>query len=461
MNKGKVVLYYPTYGEIAENQYHWFPFSYLYLAPFLEKAGFSVEIIDARVESQWYEKLETALRGAICIGVTSMTGPDINSVLKAAALAKSIDASMPVVWGGVHASVLPELTVKHDLVDIVVCGMSNYAFPELCHCIAAGIDYKDIPGLYYKVNGIIHHNPVHDSLSCYDSDFFPCFHLLDIERYRSPNNVVSTFTAIGCPFNCTFCTQGEKKGHINYIARKVEQVEQEIHFQLEDLGFSSVFIQDGTFFYKKKRVLEIAQWLIDSGFKISWQAKARANSLLEYTSDELKLLKKSGLVSIQFGIESGSRRILKQMSKGITPSMAQRSAQICHEYDIVFFGSYMFAVPQETVDDLTETIELIRSIERIHPKAIFQNSIYIPLPGTPMFEQTLLSGYKPPDTLEGWANRNIFTNQIENRTDITWIPPNIMSEYVRIYNTEFGTYKHAWEKERDGDIKSFYKTNTP
>ncbi len=454
MSNRKVVLFYPTYGTIAEKQYHWFPYSYLYLAPFLEKAGFEVEIIDARVEYRWYEKLRSSLKDALCLGVTSMTGPDIYSVLKAAELAKSFNPPLPVIWGGVHATVLPELTVNHDLVDIVVRGIGN-SFPELCRCLANGIKYTDLPGLSFKKNGKTFHNPVSDTQP-YDSDFFPCFHLLDIEKYRSPNNAVAVFSALGCPFQCTFCTQSNK-GHINYIGREIDQVKQELTYQLSDLGFSSLFFHDGTFFVNKKRVLTIARWFIDSGFKITWQAKARANSLLTYTAEEMTLLKESGLVSIQFGVESGSERILQQMSKGISPEMVERSAQICREFDIVFFGSFMFAVPQETTEDLKETIQLIRRVKQIHPEALIQNSIYIPLPGTPMYDQTLSSGYNPPKTLEGWADRKLFATNIEDRTDITWIPSHIMSEYVRIYNGEFDTYKHTWEKEIEGTYESFYK----
>ena len=42
-SKGKVVLFYPHFGEKQQST-HWFPFPYLYLAPFLEKTGYKVVI---------------------------------------------------------------------------------------------------------------------------------------------------------------------------------------------------------------------------------------------------------------------------------------------------------------------------------------------------------------------------------------------------------------------------------
>ena len=57
-NKGKIVLFYPHFAEQQQDN-HWFPFPYLYLAPFLEKAGYTVKIIDARVEMENWKNMLT------------------------------------------------------------------------------------------------------------------------------------------------------------------------------------------------------------------------------------------------------------------------------------------------------------------------------------------------------------------------------------------------------------------
>ena len=53
-SKGKLVLFFPHFGA---DQDVWMPFPYLYLAPFLEQAGYEVCIIDSRVEKEWEVKL--------------------------------------------------------------------------------------------------------------------------------------------------------------------------------------------------------------------------------------------------------------------------------------------------------------------------------------------------------------------------------------------------------------------
>ena len=86
-NKGKVVLFYPHFGTGAQDN-HWFPFPYLYLAPFLEKAGYTVKILDARVEPDWKDILAKELKDSFALGVTSMSGQDLIPAMEASEIAK-------------------------------------------------------------------------------------------------------------------------------------------------------------------------------------------------------------------------------------------------------------------------------------------------------------------------------------------------------------------------------------
>src|SRR3990167_3914673 len=105
MTKGDVVLFYQSYSGMGD--YHWFPFPYLYIGPFLEKAGFRSLVIDARVELDWRKRLTASLDNAVCVGVTSMSGPDIKDGIEAAKICKAKRPGIPVVWGGPHATVEP------------------------------------------------------------------------------------------------------------------------------------------------------------------------------------------------------------------------------------------------------------------------------------------------------------------------------------------------------------------
>ncbi|MFH0840009.1 MAG: radical SAM protein [Candidatus Omnitrophota bacterium] len=451
MKKGNIVLFFPSY--VGMGTYHWFPFPYLYIGPFLEKAGFKSVIIDARIEPQWKELLRKSLNGSLCVGITAMTGSDIKDAIEAATICKKADPMMPVIWGGPHATADPEGTARLDYVDAAVCGQGEDAMTKIAERVYEGKDFSGIPGVVYKKGESILKNT--KSEVPFDYDIYPGFHLVDVEKYRSPNNIISVFTSRGCPFRCSFCTTGDK----DYSERTLEQVKNEISFVVDKLKFKNIFFQDGTFFVKKKRVMKIAEWLVSSDINIKWKGKARTNSLLDYSAEELALLKKSGLVSVFFGVESGSQSILDRMQKGTKPEDAEKSAAICRDYGMEFYASFMFAVPHETTKDLQNTIAHIRKLKKINPKAIIQNCIYIPLPDTPMYEDARRCGYKPPETLEGWIERNI-SSRFEERHDITWIPPKTLKEYIKIYNREFGVYKHLFEREKEGAYTSVFKEKT-
>ena len=86
-NKGKVVLFFPHFGPGAQDT-SWFPFPFLYLAPFIEKIGYSVKIIDARVEPDWKNILTKELKDSFALGITSMSGPDLIPAMEASEIAR-------------------------------------------------------------------------------------------------------------------------------------------------------------------------------------------------------------------------------------------------------------------------------------------------------------------------------------------------------------------------------------
>ena len=110
------------------------PLSILALAPELEKRGYSVVLIDERIDRQALSKLEASLDRAICVGISSMTGYQIKGGIAAAKKIRAL-SDVPIVWGGWHVSLLPEESVKSPHVDIVIRGQGEKTFAELVQAI--------------------------------------------------------------------------------------------------------------------------------------------------------------------------------------------------------------------------------------------------------------------------------------------------------------------------------------
>ncbi len=453
MEKGKVILFYPGHEGIKRS-YHWFPFPFLYLSPFLEESGYEVIIIDARVEDSWKTLLKNSLTDTLCLGITAMSGSDIKDGIEAAMICREDSPQVPIIWGGPHATALPEQTAESQYVDIAVKGQGEEVMVEIVNRLHHRRDIYDIPGIAYSKDGNTFQNDM-PTLIPFDYDVFPAYHLINTEKYRSHNNIVSYFASRGCPFSCTFCTTGTK----GYSLRKFDQVKKELLFLVNDLQFKNIFFQDGTFFVSKTKVMELTKWFIESGLNIKWKAKARANLFKDYSDNELSLLKESGLVSVFFGLESGSPRVLKNMHKNIKPEDAIKSAVICRNYDIEFYVSFMFATPYETLDDMWDNINLIRKLKEVNPNTQVQNCIYVPLPDTPMFDQAVECGYVPPKNLEEWVNLRV-SSRFEEGDDITWIPSATLREYAKVYNGEFSDYRHLTEKEEGGEYTSVFQKSS-
>ena len=193
-----VVLFFPRVQP--KKHHHEMPLSILALVPELKKRGYSAVLIDERTNKQALSTLEQNLKGAICVGISSMTGYQIQGGMVAAKLVHS-RSDVPVVWGGWHVSLLPEESIKSPCIDIVVRGQGEVTFAELVQAIEREKDLKEIPGITFKNRHQIIHNVDRPIVSINDLDPMP-YDLMDINRYHPHFSYLSS---IGCPMSCGFC----------------------------------------------------------------------------------------------------------------------------------------------------------------------------------------------------------------------------------------------------------------
>jgi len=442
-NKGKIVLFFPHVGDETDV---WMPFPYLYMGSHIEKAGYTVKIIDSRIEKNWKEKLKSELRDAFALGVTSMSGPDLTPAMEASQIARGMSNKVWLMWGGHHASALPDEIFNEGIADYVFIGPAEFTFPKVLDCLYYKKEIPtDLKGVMWIEKDKIVGSRISNS-AVFDYEEKPAYHLIDVEKYRSKNNVVAYFKTRGCPFKCTFCATG----NFNTSHRLPRQYHMEIKYLLQDLKFSNLVFRDPTFFLKASTVMDCAE-LIDSIGNKKWKGQARGTFHRQYTPEQFKFMRKSGLTSVMFGVESGSQRMLDFMVKKVKREDYIKSAEVLNELGIEMFASFMFAMPGETIDDFKDTIKLMHQLKKINPNIFLQNCIFIPLPATKMFKDAVALGYKPPTTLKGWSERNTTSYRFEERNDITWMKKDVLKEYIKIYNGEFGHYKPAFEQEKDGE----------
>ena len=110
----------------------------------------------------------------------------------------------------------------------------------------------------------------------------------------------------------------------------------------------------------------------------------------------------AGLSLIEFGIESGSPRILKLLNKGQTVEKINKAYEICGKLDIKTSALFMVGLPTEETEDVDATVKLIRSLSN-HQTIC---TIYRPYPGTELFEYVVKEGlFEYDDELESVSKR--------------------------------------------------------
>ena len=113
----KIVLFNPAprSGWQAQRRVE-LPLGVLCVATGLVRKGYNVRIVDGFASSNWRKELLDAIREKpLCFGVTSMTGPQIPHALQACKLVRNLHPDVPIIWGGIHATLLPEQTLQNPL----------------------------------------------------------------------------------------------------------------------------------------------------------------------------------------------------------------------------------------------------------------------------------------------------------------------------------------------------------
>lgn len=372
------------------------PFGLLHLAAMLKEARYNVKIVDTRVDD--YYSID--LKDALFCGITAFTGSQITQALEIARFIRDNNPDVPIVWGGIHASILPLQTCEHPLVDVVVKGEGEETIVELARMFENGSPLEDVNGILYKKNGEVIENPDRPFIDLNKIPFLP-YELLNHERCDF--STIYLNTSRGCPYNCAFC-YNRSYNKLSYRAKDPERVLDEIEYILKKFNADSIHFNDDNFFVKRKRVEKICQGLLDRKLDIKWSALCRVDYFSKYDDEFIDLLVKSGCTGLSFGAESGSQQVLDCINKGIkvedTLATIKRSKE--HGMDCDF--SFVIGFPGETKQDVYRTIDLIDEKGRIDSHSggvhVF---IYIPYPGTPLFNEATRHGFKHPESLEEWG----------------------------------------------------------
>lgn len=400
------------------------PLGILQLAGNLEKHGFKVRVLDMSVDKT---PIKSFLNSDL-IGLSFSTA----TLNKAKVIVDEIRRENPnakIMIGGSHASALPEMALNEMPIDVVARKESDNTIVEL----AEGKPLKDILGISYRDNGKLKMNPDRPFIENLDTLPYPARHLVDMSKYdihftwegRKPGGTV--FSSRGCFANCIYCASKitwERRVRF----RSAEHVLGEIEELKNKYGRKEILFYDDVFPLNHERLKKICKGLKD--MDMSWCCFSRVDTLVEGNA---KMMADAGCHMINFGVESGSPKILKNLDKGLgdDPELAKQKIinafRLCHENKISTKASFMFGSPGENAETMNETISMIK---KIMPDYMYIFSI-TPLVGTELWKMHQEKGMLQKD----WNlyDQNMYNKYID--TDVTYdqVRKKIRNTYLAYY----------------------------
>jgi anaerobic magnesium-protoporphyrin IX monomethyl ester cyclase len=403
-----VLLIYPATDT---EQMSIIPLSLLYVAQPLLEENIHVEIIDQRFERDFFNRLGQRIHSdLICIGISCITGPQIAQVARISEFIRK-RSSVPIVLGGPHATLLPEQTLDSGLVDYVVIGKGEAAFLRFVKALKRNESVKSFEKIGFKENGSIIVN--RGAIKEINVRKIP-YHLFF--QYGKPP-AIPIVSSFGCPHRCAFCAV--KILYPKYFERPTDDV----MFMIEEamsLKPQLINFIDDNFLLNRKRVKEILSQCWRKGFNFQSLCTGRVDEVLRLDDDTLRFLRERGIVGIFFGIESGSKKILELVNKGITPEMVLKLNLRLRKEGIMPHYSFMAGFPTETKDDLVKTIRLMDRLKKENPRAvIWKLNKYTPYPGTELFDLAIQEGFKPPERFEEWSHIYFYSKEYGLPYDIS------------------------------------------
>lgn len=316
----KVLLYYPLITPQNDFSTHE-PLQLIFLGRMLRQASIDYEIIDARLfndETKKLEYIKSKIKdNGLCLAITALTCYQVIDGLNIAKHIKIYKPTLPIIFGGWHASTFPEETLNEDGIDIVVIGQGEITFLELCEAFIKKSSLENIKGIFWKNNNGIIKNTPREFISPNELPSLKAadFEILELTYYQL-NNVLFYMSSVGCPYQCTHCSIISIYNR-KWLALSADKILEEIKELKKRFGFKEVIFWDNVFFSDKNRIIRLCRELIDIRPNIFWSAHARINEIKKWDNDFLKLIKSSGCKSVFIGIESASQRILDRIKKGI------------------------------------------------------------------------------------------------------------------------------------------------
>jgi anaerobic magnesium-protoporphyrin IX monomethyl ester cyclase len=236
----------------------------------------------------------------------------------------------------------------------------------------------------------------------------------------------------GCPFPCRYCASAQTRAQY----RSGENIRAELVHLIEKYGIEGFAVVGNDFILNKNNVADICEKIKD--LDLQWATLTRVDRV---DPDTLRSMREAGCYELEFGVESGSQRVLDAMDKRATVEQVRTSLRESFEAGIKNKVFLVHGYPGEDRDSTEETMRLLDEVGQwIERVSIFR---FVPLPGTYVYNHARELGIrgtdKDPEWDGDWGKYHIHHNNHH-----WWGTPKVFEELTRCYQELSQYVENRW-----------------
>lgn len=324
-----------------------------------------------------------------------------------------------IIVGGPCLSFKEERERLRADIDYFIAGEGEESLPELLEYLAGKL--PKLPNSVYPSRNCNHDLPFRE---CSDLTRFgvPDYSIFPLHRYTL--DALPLIFTRSCLFKCRFCADHKSMGKFRKLSE--EQIYNMFN-EFYQLGYRKFWLNDLLINGIMKELVSVFKRLNSEQKFFEWIALATPNKQLQV--DDLKLLKESGLQTLNLGIESGSDQVMKLMRKGFNREQAEAGLKRIFEAGINTQLNIIVGFPGETEELFNETLEFLDSNKK-HICGFTSVNSCVLLPGSEISSDPARFGieFEPgTDRQTEWMIRGQNNQQIRNQRlqkVLEWIESN-------------------------------------
>ena len=167
--------------------------------------------------------------------------------------------------------------------------------------------------------------------------------------------MASLLTDFSCPYNCSFCSINTLGFKVRPIASVIEEIK-----LLKKHNIDELFIRDQPFGADRNRTINLCQRIIQENFRLGWTCFSRVDIIKE---DLIKIMKKSSLHTIIFGIESTNEDTLRDYNKNTSVDQMKKSIDLCRKNGVRAVGTFIIGLPRESKESIKKTVRMAKELK--------------------------------------------------------------------------------------------------